>query len=411
MSQSSLVHMPRYDRGRTPFFHGRTEELAAFQVILVDASHSKGGTIFLVQGPPGAGKSAMLYECTKRAKAAGWRTADIEGNALHDPVALGTRLPAPVRERGGGGIRFGLRGVLELVFHVEDGEEREYREDPTDVVLRQARGTEGVLLVIDEAQNLHAEGQVSTDVTATLIRNLKRIHNGDMGVPVVLLAGGLGTTQAVVKSFGISRFSTGAVHNLGALSEVAAGNMVRDWLVRSGGVPKDHLGLSRWAQILAAEGQNWPQHLHNYAYEAVQWAKAHSGNLTPQVPDIVLAKGRKVREQYYVGRLEEMDRSDRIALANLVRDTGKDAEISRKQIEAALPADRTEEPASQWFDSLLHKGVIAKTDRGGYRVPIPSMHTWLVREYATEEQQQPAHRDRIRTDSILQRNPPDNRVR
>ena len=217
-----LVDMPRSDRGPTPFFHGRTEELAAFHQALADARLGKtgGGTIFLVQGAPGAGKTALLFECGKQAGAVGWSVADIEGDALYRAGELarklGLRRPDKTTERTSRGGKIALNLGVEVGMHGAGEETREYPGDSVEHVLQAAAvGRGGVLLLMDEAQNLREEGRIGADVRATLTRNLKRIHNGGMGVPVVLMVGGLGTTQSVMESFGISRFPRLTTHNLG----------------------------------------------------------------------------------------------------------------------------------------------------------------------------------------------------
>ena len=56
------------DRGPARYFHGRGEILGSFMRQLRRAKATNGGTIILVQGPPGAGKTALLEECKKKAR-------------------------------------------------------------------------------------------------------------------------------------------------------------------------------------------------------------------------------------------------------------------------------------------------------------------------------------------------------
>ncbi len=73
------------DRGATPYFHGRTPILDSFERRLVDDKEKKEGTIFLVQGPPGIGKSALLEECMILAKREKWEVRKLVVTALWDP--------------------------------------------------------------------------------------------------------------------------------------------------------------------------------------------------------------------------------------------------------------------------------------------------------------------------------------
>ena len=363
--------MPRKNRGPTPFFHGRTEELASFDRALGDTHYGMDdGTIFIVQGAPGVGITALLHECAKRARSSGWRTVDIKCSALHDSGELARTL--------------GLTVGVEADIHADVYVGRKYRRVSVEEVLQIAVGPNGMVLVLDEAQDLRLEGRVDSGVKASLVINLDRLLNGSMGVPVVLLAGGLGTTQDVIGSFGIARFPTRGVYTLGALEREAARDMVRDWLVWSGGAPKDHSDLPSWLDILVSQSDGWPQNLYNYAYEAVQWAKKHDGKLTPQVPESVLVKGRESCEKYYAGQVTDVKRPVLVALANMAQQQGQTGVLSERELVAAFAAAWPTLPGEESFDTLLYKGVIARTRYFDYCVPIPSMQDWLVDRYAEQ---------------------------
>ena len=142
------------------------------------------------------------------------------------------------------------------------------------------------------------------------------------------------------------------------------------WCVPAGfrqNIPTSHSGCARWLR----ESQNWPQHLHNCAYRATTWLQNQNGQLAPQVPSAVLAAGRQSREQYYAARLGSMERSECAALAGLVRGVGKDAALSRTEVERALSAHWTDEQASARFEELLRKGVIAQNADRGVHHPCP----------------------------------------
>ena len=87
------------DRGKAKYFHGREEILYNFAATLGRADNTNGGTIFLVQGPPGAGKTALFYQCRKQAEAYGWETAEIEPEHLWSPDKLQKNLGLPSSER------------------------------------------------------------------------------------------------------------------------------------------------------------------------------------------------------------------------------------------------------------------------------------------------------------------------
>ena len=355
-----------------------------FQSTLEQALDTNGGTIILFQGPPGAGKTALLHECRERAREAGWYTAKVDGEALCGPGILAQKLgvhrPTKTIERDRDGISVGIKAMLQILFRAEAGTEHEFPGDPAETVLQEASGTYGVLLTLDEAQDLQGAGEISSAAKNAIRVSLRDIHNGEVGAPVVLVAGGLGTSQKVLESFGISRFRRRRAHLLGSLSSPEARAVIHDWLVKDGGASEDHPELSRWIDTLAAECHGWPQHLQVYAQQAAGWLEYHNGELIHGVPLDVLVEARRDRLEYYAGRVTDLEDPDRVILANMVRDKGKGGTLLKKELIAALTEDRTRAEAEQLFDKLLHKGVITGTGR--YHIPIPSMRDWLVREYA-----------------------------
>ncbi len=69
------------DRDPAEYFHGRAQILCDFEDLLRRSKQEKKGTIFLIQGAPGAGKSALLHELEKLALASGWETTIKKGGA------------------------------------------------------------------------------------------------------------------------------------------------------------------------------------------------------------------------------------------------------------------------------------------------------------------------------------------
>ena len=385
-----LVWINSSDRGRAVFFHGRDQELSDFAAALEEAQVLKGGTIFLVQGPPGAGKTAFLHECRARIKSSEltWHAVRITSKMLHNPAALAKRLDVSyatrTSERKDTTTNVGVSvGFGTSVKHTK-GISAETTGDDIEDVLREAslaRG--GLVIVLDEAQNIVGEIGAGSPEWLTAQRCLNQIHNGEIGAPVVLLAGGLGTTEGVFGTFGISRFPDDALHLLGALDNESARSVIRDWLVKSGGAPASHEYLGQWIDTLASECFGWAQHIQRYAFVAAKWLLKNGHMPTSQVPPEVLSEGRWRREKYYLGRARGTIEQDRVSLANLLHRKGNDCTLSREDLVQTLLENRTREQAEEKFDHLLYKGMVAETPRGGYIVPIPSMQDWLIREYAT----------------------------
>jgi len=81
-----------FDRGPSPYFHGREEILQTFSDYLTLFRKEKRGTIFLIQGAPGAGKTALLDVLFSLAKEDLWDVAEIKVKDLHNPVSMAQSL-------------------------------------------------------------------------------------------------------------------------------------------------------------------------------------------------------------------------------------------------------------------------------------------------------------------------------
>ena len=340
----------------------------------------------MVQGPPGAGKTALLYECAKRARAIGWDTAKVSIRALYDPETLAKKLNEPYvrsftdhQEQGG---EIGIDVGLKLAGHSKKGKSIEYGGRTVDEVLIEAASSQGLLLVLDEAQNLREAGQVGRDIKHALMDTLESIHNGDLGVPVVLLAGGLGTTSAVFRTFGIGRFRHGCDWLLGPLSDREVSDVLNDWLVEEGGASSLDANFLKWTTTLLSECKNWPQHLHVFACMSARWLEVHGGALPAEVPSVILSTARRIREDYYSKRVAGFSEKDLAVIAALYQPVGENIRLMREVLVAGLAAHQGHSRAEDAFKRLLHRGVLAEVAVGAYSVPIPSMHRWLFAQLA-----------------------------
>ncbi len=382
---AELVPILDDDRGPATFFHGRERELHAFRERRKKAHLTNGGTIFLVQGAPGVGKTALLHECAQRAEMDGWRVADIDYNALYDPGTLTDQLDELYAEREIINRKRTVEGDVGITiakgrFGKTEGQSSEYRGASVLKTLKSAAQSSGLVLVFDEAQTLHKD--IGGPHDSELTRQLKLIHNGKVGAPVILLAGGLGISKSVFGTFGISRFVTGCVVNLGRLSPEAEREVIRDWLVKAGGAHGALKDLTHWIDTIAAETYGWPQHIQTYAPPAARWLRETGGTLTEQVPAEVLAKGHESKIECYESRVEGTKLIYRETLANLLLQKGPNASFREEELITAFHRVGGPGDAAAVFQHALYKGVVVERGDGRFAIPIPSMHTWMVQEYA-----------------------------
>jgi len=80
------------DRGPLPYFHGRKEIRQTFKEYLAHYKKERTGTTFLIQGAPGAGKTALLDKMSSKANKKGWKVAKIRIKDLYSPMSMAQSL-------------------------------------------------------------------------------------------------------------------------------------------------------------------------------------------------------------------------------------------------------------------------------------------------------------------------------
>ncbi len=83
------------DRGPSPYFHGRKAIRRDFVELLKRSKDTDTGTTFLIQGAPGAGKTALLHELNTIASGSRWEVVYINVQDLYNPAHLAQPLGSP----------------------------------------------------------------------------------------------------------------------------------------------------------------------------------------------------------------------------------------------------------------------------------------------------------------------------
>ena len=78
---------------------------------------------------------------------------------------------------------------------------------------------------------------------------------------------GVSNTEAVLQTFGISRFMHNGVHPLEGLTNEDRQSVIRDWLVFDGGANEED--FAPLVDIIAQECHGWPQHIVAFCGETV----------------------------------------------------------------------------------------------------------------------------------------------
>ncbi len=360
------------DRGPSPYFHGRESIQRDFKKLLERAHASKTGTTFLIQGAPGAGKTALLFELEKIALRSQWEVVYINVQDLHNPAHLAQTFGKSYVTRKQTATNLDAK-VLSREYI------KEVAGDSSVIqVLQKLIPDHGVVLILDEAQKIDVF--VGKPVESEVISLLERIHNGKLDQPAILLAAGLGTTKASFGKLGISRFSEDCVVELSTLSKESERAVIEDWIKKEGRGQGDS---SAWLDAIAKETHGWPRHVHSYAKHASEYLQSNSGVMTSDGLSSVLEAGHKARKVYYKQRVDDFKPSEIQCLAKAIADVQPGIPMDDVDIVSSMTQKFGDDRAEELFKRLEEKGILEKTTLG-YIVPIPSMHIWLKETYTRE---------------------------
>ncbi len=357
------------DRGETKYFHGREKEVGGFLKKLSESKDRQAGTIFLVQGPPGVGKTALLAECRKRAEQEGWSTGDIRPGALWDTDILRECLGIARKRLKNLTVGASVKGVgLEVGLGFDENAS-------TPIQILQSKKAP-LLLLLDEAQRLGDTRLIPDEKREAVTSILENIHNGKMDRPLVLLAGGLGNTLSSFHSLHISRFKNNCYFEMEALTKDEEQAVIRDWLVEEGKAKGD---IAEWADAISRETYGWGHHIISYIQPALDYLDGNDGKMTEEGLRIVMEKGRKHRRQYYQDRTRTLDDSHFDRLAELFQHVCLQTGLRKNVIIEAV--------GQEGFFQALAKGVLYRNKKGRrYSIPIPSLRDYMVREWLAEKE-------------------------
>ncbi len=374
------------DRGPSPYFHGRTKILENFQKLLGYSSQNTWGTTFLIQGAPGVGKTALLYQMEKEALDRQWEVVYINLQDLCDPAHLAQTSGESYVTRKQTATNLDAKVVSREYVKEVSGDSSVIQ------VLKKLVPDHGMVLVLDEAQRIAAFAGKPEELK--VMELLDVIHNGKLGKPAILLAAGLGPTKASFGKLGISRFSEDCVVELSALSKESERLVIEDWIKKEGRGQGDS---SAWLDAIAKETHGWPRHVHSYAKHASEYLKANGGAMTPDGLNSVLEAGHKARKVYYKQRVDDLEPDEIQCLVGSILDRSVGHPIPRLQIMSAFIDNYGDSRAEKLFKNFVSKGILEKRERG-YVVPIPSMHDWLKETYTRENIETPREPQKSRVD-------------
>ena len=413
----------RSDKAYALYFVGRQDIIAGIEDTVSDMRELIGGKspaeitesgvnlsdqlTWLVQGAPGAGKSALQshFELSWAKQVDKPVAVRMDTGDIDDEVSLTELIANRIKKGGaeilnrirvlelGGGYRwFGLGGDVRTTESQQRGPLtlrdlwRLYDKGLPDFIKEQfhekynleqtAAKFRPVVLMIDEIQNLRPEGE----------RLLERIHLGKHGLPIFAVLAGLAWSKLRLAEAGISRLSDEHVKTLGPLAKEEAGEALRRMLEEHDIAGFQDAGI---VGKIAEWSNGWPQHLHNYM-------RAFAGELADkegELGKVDEAEIRKVgdgrRKNYYVQRLTSSSiRACFNLLADVAEMIGEDGcredELlrtlnSRFWEQSAEPAEvmPMDMKPQEFIDEMIRSGIV-HNEAERITIPIPSFRQHLI---------------------------------
>ena len=387
------------DRNRTRFFVGRAKQIADVEGTCDLAfrrfreGSALAGTTLLMQGAPGAGKTALLKHLedrwSRRAPAQP-RALIVDRQRLASPAALAFDIaecldPAKARlfrqtmtsgrQANLGLVPAGVAGTRTTATAPPTADFSELRRMfPTEAWERP------LCLMVDEIQNLEpAQGTT-----------LEALHLASDGLPIVPVLAGLSNAQEALARHGrISRLAIDSVHTLGCLEPGQPADAVLRMLERFR-VEARPAEAERWAGLLEHACDGWPQHLQNGMRALAENLVAVGGALVAVDQAAVLNRTRERREAAYRARKSDEMRGAAFLVGSVMASMPADG-LNRHEMIDLIQARSVHAGGSGWklpegmsavkfLDHLVSRGALQRREDEKLACPIPSFRRFLMRD-------------------------------
>ena len=398
------------DRGSARYFVGRTAIIDGIARNLQRCIRYQGQAGYadnwsdqttLLQGAPGAGKSALL-EHLKTELPQRIQSDRPLRFCLLDPKDLisDPRWEKKLAEalKPGSGEQLGITESVQLQGGVNTGllqaggQVTAHKPLLTwDGLLMQHQARQEdfhpVILLIDEVQNIRAPNE------NRIAMMLEYFHKATDQLPVFPVYGGLGYTEDRLRALGLSRLTAGRVTTLSCLTDEDCHLAVARFLADPEfGIQYSIRQRQKWQTQVAALSNGWPQHL-TIALRALAAgiAKSPHHTLDTVAEANVIRHVQTGKNHYYQARLRNGKLQNRTGLAEIgivlvhrhacigIPDLARKLEtiagcLGPQQPGFALPGEQTGE---QFVQAMFEAGLLHKKNEHEVEVPIPSLVTYV----------------------------------
>jgi len=354
-------------------------------------SHGHPKMSQIIQGAPGAGKSATMHELMRRArmerKGAGGQSrvvilssemlltdlagvietvAVAGGLSGNDWILMSSRVSASLDLKA-------VKATAEAGWRRPEDIRRPASLQHLARRFRAERWQGPVIVCVDEAQNLP---RTRHEPHALFLQG---IHGGLSGLPLSLVLGGLGDTNDVAIGMGLTRPDN--VWPLGGLSPDESFHLVLSFCERFGLDPD---GCEERLAALTDPCEGWPRHLHHAFKALAEQALEHDGRLVACDWDLIQTQAVGLHLRYYGFRQSSAMRRSNILTARVLKGL-KDGMRESKVL--GLIGDSEEDEAGgrlpkgmdaeDFMDHLVHQGALEKSgdDAPSRHCPSPSLRT------------------------------------
>lgn len=371
------------DRDLAPFFAGRDDEIAQFDLALKEAevlsARNLNAAVFRIyQGAPGCGKTSLLGHL-QQVHHQGLLFVNVRARHLASETALLEQIHERAIAVKSTPDKFVTAGEAVLEFLHMKELRRTLRKEVSEYLTSQSR----IVLYSDEAQTFGSEQQ----------SGLLMLHQNELGVPVIVVFAGLSHTSERIRAIdGLSRLARNVVINMGEMSGEDCVQSTRK-MFQAFGIDDESSTIAACERI-AHMSRGWPQHLNQAQIALARELLETKGDLSLVDMDKVEKSSDQARAEYYEDRLEGSVLGERPEIVSALvrrlerqqpRDPLAFKEMCADEIDARQLNGKEGFDPEGYAQAMLEQGVLSKDQKGRYLVSIPSMSEWLMERYSSNK--------------------------